>query len=135
MFRRCDGGWFCRSSPPLLRPTTTRQVETSVHQRIYLNCIEVDHVSVKPKLRGYFGSQRLGSKAVLFSISLSNYEYTMGRFKSIRQTTTFALGSLYIFPFPGGESSASPTMENSTKPQILVILWDTSVYGRLSHII
>jgi hypothetical protein len=89
MFRGSNGGRFCRSSPPLLRSTATRKVETSVHQRIYLNCIEVDHVSVKPKLRGYFGSQRLRSKVVLFSIFLSNYEYTMGRFKSIRQTTTF----------------------------------------------
>ena len=53
----------------------SRQVETSVHQSIYLNCVEVDHVSVGAKPGRYFGSQRLGSKVVLFSISLSNYEY------------------------------------------------------------
>jgi hypothetical protein len=77
---------FCCDQPPHGR------VETSVHQRIYLNCIEVDHFPVTPKLRGYFGSQRLGSKVVLLLISLSNYEYTLGRFKSIRKTTTLLWG-------------------------------------------
>lgn len=136
IFRGSDSGRFCRPSPLLLRSTATRQgrnLRSSTYlSELYRSLPFSCHTETQRLL--WITETGIKSCFILdFPVELRVH---LGTLQIHPQDHDFALGSFYIFRFPGGESSAtSPTMENSTKPQILVILWDTSVYGRLSHII